>query len=73
MATRIDENSQPALRLVGRNSNPLVANVISPAFAKKSFWKRRDNRWQDSFSAIPHLRDRGLNPDLPAFAGRFYL
>ena len=33
MATRVDENSQPALRLVGRNSNPLVANVISPAFA----------------------------------------
>ena len=35
MATRVDENSQPALRPVGRNSNPLVANVISPAFAKK--------------------------------------
>jgi len=35
MATTISENSQPALRPAGRNSNPLVANVISPAFAIK--------------------------------------
>jgi hypothetical protein len=27
---------------------------------------------QDSFSAIPLSRNRGLNPDLPAFTGRFY-
>ena len=33
MATRVDENSQPALRLVGRNLNPLVANVFLSAFA----------------------------------------
>jgi hypothetical protein len=53
MATRFDENSQPALRLVGRNSNPLVANVFPPAFAINSK-KQRDNREQDIFSAIPH-------------------
>jgi len=33
MATRFGENSQPALRPAGRNSNPLVANVFPPAFA----------------------------------------
>jgi hypothetical protein len=33
MATNIAENSQPALRSIGRNSNPLVANVFSTAFA----------------------------------------
>jgi hypothetical protein len=33
MATRVDENSQPAWRLIGRNLNPLVANVFPSAFA----------------------------------------
>src|SRR6478609_8660257 len=32
---KVDENSQPALRLIGRNWNPLVANVFPSAFATK--------------------------------------
>ena len=37
MATRVDENSHPALRPGGRNSNPLVANVFPSAFTIQNF------------------------------------
>ena len=47
MATRFDENSRPASRPAGRNSNPLVANVFPSAFAIK-FKKQRDNQVQDN-------------------------
>jgi hypothetical protein len=69
MATRVDENSQPALRLIGRNLNPLVANVFPSAFAKKSK-KQRDNRVQDSFSELFRLHETGIRTrGLPAGPG----
>lgn len=58
MATRVDENSQPALRLVGRNSNPLVANVISPAFAIK-FKEAARQSGARQFSELSPLRGTG--------------
>ena len=58
MATRNDENSQPALRRVGRNSNPLVANVISPAFAKNIKEAARQSGARQ-FSELSRLRGTG--------------
>jgi hypothetical protein len=69
MATRVDENSQPALRLIGRNLNPLVANVFPPAFAIK-FKKQRDNQVQDSFTELFRLHGTGIRTrGLPAGPG----
>jgi hypothetical protein len=69
MATTIGENSRPALRPAGRNSNPLVANVFPPAFAiQKSCCKRRDKLLQDNFTELSrqgYWRDRETNPGPP--------
>jgi hypothetical protein len=66
MATRVDENSQPALRLVGRNSNPLVANVISPAFAKNIKEAARQSGARQFFGH-PTCAGPGFEPGSPSF------
>jgi hypothetical protein len=57
------------LRLIGRNLNPLVANVFPSAFAIK-FKKQRDNQVQDSFLSYSVCTEPGYEPGPPGWAGR---
>jgi hypothetical protein len=71
MATKIGENSHPALQTGGRNSNPLVANVFPPAFAIQNFLQAARQTVARQFAELSRLRETGKRTrGLPTFAGR---
>jgi len=72
MATRVDENSQRTLRSIGRNLNPLVANVFPSAFAIK-IKKQRDNWVQDSFLSYSVCTEPGYEPGASRLGRALYL
>jgi len=70
MATRMGENPQPALRLAGRNSNPLVSNVFPLAFAiQNGVASDVTNGCKTVLLSYPAGAGPGLEPGRPGQAG----
>ena len=71
MATRVDENSQPASRPAGRNLNPLVANVFPSAFAIK-FQKAARQSGARQLLSYSVCTEPGYEPGPPGFHRALY-